>query len=152
MALQLCCLELRRFFRDMPHIALDKRSNFEYLEREVGLHRFLPRVILESHKPKALRKLIQQHFKRHSGLGDRECMFRFFEVLREGVYRFDQEIFSCALGVRFLFMPYCTIRYFRFRNPRIACLTLIRDYGKLFYGAQSESGRSHWMSVEISHG
>ncbi len=36
------------------------RSNFEYLEREVGLHRFLPKIVLESHKPKALRKLIQQ--------------------------------------------------------------------------------------------
>ena len=25
-----------RFFRDMPQIALDKKSNFEYLEKEVG--------------------------------------------------------------------------------------------------------------------
>ena len=33
-----------RFFKDMPQIALDKRSNFDYLEREVGLHKFLPKV------------------------------------------------------------------------------------------------------------
>ena len=65
-AIQLCCIEIRRFgfknqrpsvyfseniknylvrsftsatfrfFRDMPQIALDKKSNFEYLEKEVG--------------------------------------------------------------------------------------------------------------------
>ena len=45
-ALQLCCLEIRRFFKDMPQIALDKRSNFDYLEREVGLHKFLPKAII----------------------------------------------------------------------------------------------------------
>lgn len=35
-AVQLCCLEIRYFFKDMPQIALDKKSNLEYLEREVG--------------------------------------------------------------------------------------------------------------------
>jgi focal adhesion kinase 1 len=34
-AVQLCCLEIRYFFKDMPQIALDKKSNLEYLEREV---------------------------------------------------------------------------------------------------------------------
>ncbi len=98
-ALQLCCIEIRRFFRDMPQIALFKKSNFEYLEKEVGLHKFLPAAVLESNKPKTIRKLIQQHFKKYAGLNDRECMFKFFEILRT-VYRFDQEIFGCALGVR----------------------------------------------------
>ncbi|OPJ68347.1 protein-tyrosine kinase 2-beta isoform A [Patagioenas fasciata monilis] len=32
MALQLGCLELRRFYKDMPHNALEKKSNFEFLE------------------------------------------------------------------------------------------------------------------------
>ena len=35
-AIQLCCIEIRRFFKDMPQIALDKKSNFEYLEKEVS--------------------------------------------------------------------------------------------------------------------
>lgn len=34
-AVQLCCLEIRYFFKDMQQIALDKKSNLEYLEREV---------------------------------------------------------------------------------------------------------------------
>ncbi|XP_063217429.1 focal adhesion kinase 1 isoform X7 [Bacillus rossius redtenbacheri] len=96
-AVQLCCLEIRYFFKDMPQIALDKKSNLEYLEREVGLHKFLPRAVLDSMKPKALRKLIQQHFKKVAALSELECMFRFFDLLRAH-YRFDQERFRCTLG------------------------------------------------------
>ena len=40
----------RRFFKDMPQVALDKRSNFEYLEKEVGLKRFLPKATIDSMK------------------------------------------------------------------------------------------------------
>lgn len=97
-AIQLCCIEIRRFFKDMPQIALDKKSNFEYLEKEVGLHKFLPKVILENNKIKTIRKLVQQHFKKYAALGDRECMLKFFEVLKT-IYRFDQETFQCSLGV-----------------------------------------------------
>ncbi|XP_076239601.1 protein tyrosine kinase 2 Fak isoform X2 [Calliopsis andreniformis] len=96
-AVQLCCLEIRYFFKDMPQIALDKKSNLEYLEREVGLHKFLPRSVLNGMKPKALRKLIQQHFKKVAVLSELECMFKFFDLLRAH-YRFDQERFICALG------------------------------------------------------
>lgn len=34
----------------MPHNALDKKSNFEYLEKEVGLSNFLPRTVITSMK------------------------------------------------------------------------------------------------------
>ena len=43
-AMQLCCIEIQRFFKDISQKALDKKSNFEYLERDVGLNKFLPRV------------------------------------------------------------------------------------------------------------
>ena len=43
-AVSLCCLEIRRMFRDMPATALDKKANFECLERDVGLTKFLPNV------------------------------------------------------------------------------------------------------------
>lgn len=98
LAVQLCCIEIRRFFKDMPQIALDKKSNFEYLEKDVGLQKFLPKIVLEQNKPKTLRKLIQQHFKKYAALGEVECMFKFFEVLKS-IYRFDQERFRCGLGV-----------------------------------------------------
>ncbi|KAK7791000.1 hypothetical protein R5R35_007897 [Gryllus longicercus] len=96
-AVQLCCLEIRYFFKDMPHVALDKKSNLEYLEREVGLNKFMPRAVLDGMKPKTLRKLILQHFKKVAALSELECMFKFFELLRAH-YRFDQERFRCALG------------------------------------------------------
>nr|XP_014339288.1 PREDICTED: protein-tyrosine kinase 2-beta-like [Latimeria chalumnae] len=53
MALQLGCLELRRFYKDMPHNALDKKSNFELLEKEVGLDLFFPKQMQENLRVRA---------------------------------------------------------------------------------------------------
>lgn len=58
-AVQLCCLEIRKYFKDTPQNALDKKSYFEYLEREVGMQKFIPNSILEKVKLKSLRKSIQ---------------------------------------------------------------------------------------------
>ncbi|XP_071837468.1 focal adhesion kinase 1-like isoform X4 [Apostichopus japonicus] len=96
-ALQLACLEMRRFFKDMPQIALDKKANFDYLEKEIGLKRFLPKAVIDNTKPKNLRKLILQYFKQCASLNEEACVFKFFEVL-SGVHRFDHERFKCALG------------------------------------------------------
>uniref|UniRef100_A0ABM0MXC6 Focal adhesion kinase 1-like n=1 Tax=Saccoglossus kowalevskii TaxID=10224 RepID=A0ABM0MXC6_SACKO len=96
-AIQLGCLEIRRFFKDMPQMALDKKANFEYLEKEIGLKRFFPRSALESVKPKNLRKLILHYFKQYSGLNEEHCVYQFFQLLAT-VSMFDQEKFKCALG------------------------------------------------------
>ena len=91
-ALQLGCLEIRRLFKDMLQNALEKKSNIEYLEKEVGLYKFLPKIILENQKPKTIRKLIQQHFKKFSNYTERDCMFKFLDLLKS-LYRYDQERF-----------------------------------------------------------
>ncbi|TRY56500.1 hypothetical protein DNTS_018432 [Danionella cerebrum] len=96
-ALKLGCLEIRRFFRDMRGNALDKKSNYELLEKDVGLRRFFPRSLLDSVKAKSLRKLIQQTFKQFANLNDQQCILKFFEILSP-IYRFDKECFKCALG------------------------------------------------------
>jgi len=98
--LQLCCLSMRHYFKDMQQPALDKKSNLDYIEKEIGLHKFLPKVILTSMKQKALRKLIQANFKKFTNLSDKDCMIQFLEVVRS-VCRYDQEKFSCALGVSY---------------------------------------------------
>ncbi|KTG37795.1 hypothetical protein cypCar_00034062, partial [Cyprinus carpio] len=49
-ALKLGCLEIRRFYREMRGNALDKKSNYELLEKDVGLRRFFPKSLLESVK------------------------------------------------------------------------------------------------------
>ncbi|GFQ81744.1 hypothetical protein TNCT_18981 [Trichonephila clavata] len=97
LALQLCCIEIRRFFKDLSHIALDKKSNFEYLERDVGLHKFLPAAVITAHKPKALRKLMQSHMKKFVSLSEVDCMFKFLRLVHP-VLLYDREIFKCALG------------------------------------------------------
>ncbi|XP_041270493.1 protein-tyrosine kinase 2-beta-like, partial [Onychostruthus taczanowskii] len=40
----------RRFYKDMPQNALDKKSNFEFLEKEVGLDLFFPSQMQENLK------------------------------------------------------------------------------------------------------
>ncbi|XP_071481151.1 focal adhesion kinase 1-like isoform X3 [Diadema antillarum] len=96
-SLQLGCLEMRRFFKDMPQIALDKKANFDYLEKEIGLKRFIPKNVIDNTKPKNLRKLILQYFKQFANFNEEQCVFKFFEVL-SSVHRFDHEKFKCALG------------------------------------------------------
>ncbi|KAL2083901.1 hypothetical protein ACEWY4_019419 [Coilia grayii] len=96
-ALKLGCLEIRRFFRDMRGNALDKKSNYELLEKDVGLRRFFPKGLLESVKAKTLRKLIQQTFRQFANLNDAQCILKFFEILSP-IHRFDKECFKCALG------------------------------------------------------
>lgn len=96
MALQLGCLELRRFFKDMPHNALDKKSNFELLEKEVGLDLFFPKQMQESLKPKQFRKMIQQTFQQYASLREEECVMKFFNTLA-GFANIDQETYRCEL-------------------------------------------------------
>ncbi|XP_036606594.1 protein-tyrosine kinase 2-beta isoform X2 [Trichosurus vulpecula] len=96
MALQLGCLELRRFFKDMPHNALDKKSNFELLEKEVGLDLFFPKQMQENLKPKQFRKMIQQTFQQYASLKEEECVRKFFNTLA-GFANIDQETYRCEL-------------------------------------------------------
>lgn len=81
-AVQLCCLEIRRYFKDLPQNALDKKSNFEYLERELGMQRFVPMKVLETFKPKSLRKNILANFKKYAHMTESECMFKFLEIVK----------------------------------------------------------------------
>ncbi|XP_077187477.1 protein-tyrosine kinase 2-beta isoform X3 [Paroedura picta] len=96
MALQLGCLELRRFYKDMPHNALDKKSNFEFLEKEVGLDLFFPRQMQENLKPKQFRKMIQQTFQQYALLREEECIMKFLGTLSTFA-NIDQETYRCEL-------------------------------------------------------
>lgn len=44
--LDLGCLEMRRSFQNMSPSILDKKINYEYLEKDVGLKRFFPEIVL----------------------------------------------------------------------------------------------------------
>ncbi|CAD5111829.1 DgyrCDS1098 [Dimorphilus gyrociliatus] len=96
-AVHLGCLEIRRFFKDLHDSALEKKSNIEYLEKDIGLNRFFPRTVLESTKPKEMRKMLQKFFKQNHCLSEEQCVFRFFDLLRR-VWKFDEEKFDCSFG------------------------------------------------------
>ncbi|XP_074942509.1 protein-tyrosine kinase 2-beta isoform X9 [Phalacrocorax aristotelis] len=96
MALQLGCLELRRFYKDMPQNALDKKSNFEFLEKEVGLDLFFPSQMQENLKPKQFRKMIQQTFQQYALLREEECILKFLATFATFA-SIDQESFRCEL-------------------------------------------------------
>ncbi|XP_050161865.1 protein-tyrosine kinase 2-beta isoform X4 [Myiozetetes cayanensis] len=96
MALQLGCLELRRFYKDMPHNALDKKSNFEFLEKEVGLDLFFPSQMQENLKPRQLRRMIQQTFQQYALLREEECVLKFLHTLGT-IAPIGQETFQCQL-------------------------------------------------------
>ena len=49
-AIRLGCLEIKRFFKNLQQNALDKKSNMEYLEKELGLQRFIPKSVLNAIK------------------------------------------------------------------------------------------------------
>ncbi|XP_061668183.1 protein tyrosine kinase 2 beta, b isoform X2 [Syngnathoides biaculeatus] len=96
MALQLGCLEIRRFYKDMNAKGLEKKSNFELLEKEVGLDLFFPLELINSMKSKQLRKLIQQTFQQFATLKEDDCMVKFFQTLKEFT-SYDEEVFPCEL-------------------------------------------------------
>ncbi|KAF6725317.1 Protein-tyrosine kinase 2-beta [Oryzias melastigma] len=96
MALQLGCLEIRRFYKDMNPNGLEKKSNFELLERDVGLDLFFPKELIASMKPKQLRRMIQQTFQGYCTLQQDQCITKFFTALAQ-CYSFTQESYACQL-------------------------------------------------------
>ncbi|KAJ0062337.1 hypothetical protein NL108_010494, partial [Boleophthalmus pectinirostris] len=97
MALQLGCLEIRRFYKDMNPNGLEKKSNFELLEKDVGLDLFFPTELINSMKPKQLRRLVIQTFQGYSTLSQDQCMTKFFSTLSQ-CYDFTQERYACQLA------------------------------------------------------
>ncbi|CAB3991780.1 focal adhesion kinase 1-like isoform X1 [Paramuricea clavata] len=81
----------------MPPNALEKKSNFEILEKDVGFTKFLPKTIVDTMKPKALRKILNSYFKQYSELDEEQCCHRFLDLLAT-IHRYDLETFKCSLG------------------------------------------------------
>ena len=81
---------------------LEKKSNMEVLEKEVGLEKFIPMSVMHTVKPKALRKLVQQNFRKYGTLSESECCFKYLDILVK-VRKYDQESFKCSLGVGIIY-------------------------------------------------
>eukprot|EP00794_Sanderia_malayensis_P004749 gene4749-5373_t len=96
-AFKLGVLEMKRFFNNMPQVALNKKSNLDFIEKEIGLGRFLPSNITENMKSKDIRKNIQKYFKQYSNLTEDQCCAEYFNMLIK-FHRFDLEVYTCSLG------------------------------------------------------
>lgn len=96
-AIKLGCLELRRFYKDLPQIALTKPENFKILERDIGLSRFFKKSLLHTTKPKPLRKAVLSYFQKYENLTVEGCIFQFFTLVTR-LLSFDVETFQqCAI-------------------------------------------------------
>lgn len=96
-AVHLACLQIRRLFRDTQPSAAEKKTNLDYMEKEVGMKKFFPKRLLDSTKPKLLRKIIQDIYKQYECVSEDDSMLTFFSLLRT-VWHFDHEMFHCGLG------------------------------------------------------
>uniref|UniRef100_A0A3P8T6Z2 Focal adhesion kinase 1 n=1 Tax=Amphiprion percula TaxID=161767 RepID=A0A3P8T6Z2_AMPPE len=154
-ALKLGCLEIRRFFREMPGNALDKKSNYELLEKDVGLRRFFPKSLLDSLKAKALRKQIQQTFKQFANLSDEQSIHKFFEILSP-IYRFDKECFKCALGsswvisVELAIGPEEGISYLTDKGSTPTHLANFNQVQSIQYSALEEKDRKGMLQLNVA--
>uniref|UniRef100_A0A4W6CCC2 Focal adhesion kinase 1 n=1 Tax=Lates calcarifer TaxID=8187 RepID=A0A4W6CCC2_LATCA len=154
-ALKLGCLEIRRFFREMPGNALDKKSNYELLEKDVGLRRFFPKSLLDSLKAKTLRKQIQQTFKQFANLNDEQSIHKFFEIVSP-IYRFDKECFKCALGsswvisVELAIGPEEGISYLTDKGSTPTHLANFNQVQSIQYSALEEKDRKGMLQLNVA--
>ncbi|XP_034017158.1 focal adhesion kinase 1-like isoform X5 [Thalassophryne amazonica] len=154
-ALKLGCLEIRRFFKEMRGNALDKKSNYELLEKDVGLRRFFPKELLDSVKAKTLRKLIQQTFKQVANLNDEQCILKFLEILAP-VYRYDKECFKCALGsswviqVELAIGPEEGISYLTDKGSTPTHLANFNQVQSIQYSATEEKDRKGMLQLNVA--
>ncbi|XP_050923202.1 protein tyrosine kinase 2aa isoform X34 [Lates calcarifer] len=154
-ALKLGCLEIRRFFKEMRGNALDKKSNYELLEKDVGLRRFFPKELLDSVKAKTLRKLIQQTFKQVANLNDEQCILKFLEILAP-IYRYDKECFKCALGsswviqVELAIGPEEGISYLTDKGSTPTHLANFNQVQSIQYSATEEKDRKGMLQVNVA--
>ncbi|XP_076016820.1 focal adhesion kinase 1-like isoform X1 [Genypterus blacodes] len=154
-ALKLGCLEIRRFFREMPGNALDKKSNYELLEKDVGLRRFFPKSLLDSLKAKTLRKQIQQTFKQFANLNDEQSIHKFFEILSP-IHRFDKECYKCALGsswvisVELAIGPEEGISYLTDKGSTPTHLANFNQVQSIQYSAMEEKERKGMLQLNVA--
>ncbi|XP_062559415.1 uncharacterized protein LOC134224153 [Armigeres subalbatus] len=96
-AIQLCCLGIRHYYKDTNHSSNDRKHHLEYIEKEMGFSNFIPKSVIDTIKQKNLKKLIQAGYKKVYSYTEMEYMLKFFDLLRTQ-YTFDQEQFNVQLS------------------------------------------------------
>ncbi|KAK7893220.1 hypothetical protein WMY93_022372 [Mugilogobius chulae] len=170
MALQLGCLEIRKYnYLNEPVLQRKcnllmlclrgfyknesrpgKKSTLKLLEKDVGLDLFFPTELINSMKPKQLRRLILQTFQGYSTLGQDQCMAKFFSTLSQ-CYSITQENFACQLvhgwNLNINLVIGCDGISQQTENSKPACLTTFSEIRSV--SCSSESDGKALLSVHI---
>ncbi|KAM7342676.1 protein tyrosine kinase 2 Fak isoform 2-T5 [Cochliomyia hominivorax] len=97
-AIQLCCLSMLHYFRNVTCTIPDKKQqHVEHIDKEVGFHHFLPKTVISSTKPKNLKKVIHTTYKKMYQLTDVEYITKYFDILNK-FYETEYEKFSVTLS------------------------------------------------------
>uniref|UniRef100_A0A182MV34 Focal adhesion kinase 1 n=1 Tax=Anopheles culicifacies TaxID=139723 RepID=A0A182MV34_9DIPT len=96
-AVQLCCLGIRHYYKDTNHTSNDRKQHLDYIEKEMGFGNFIPKSVIDTIKQKNLKKQIQAGYKKVYNYSEMEYMLKFFDLLRTQ-YTFDQEQFNVQLS------------------------------------------------------
>uniref|UniRef100_A0A182PJM9 Focal adhesion kinase 1 n=1 Tax=Anopheles epiroticus TaxID=199890 RepID=A0A182PJM9_9DIPT len=96
-AVQLCCLGIRHYYKDTKHTSNDRKQHLDYIEKEMGFGNFIPKSVIDTIKQKNLKKQIQAGYKKVYSYSEMEYMLKFFDLLRTQ-YTFDQEQFNVQLS------------------------------------------------------
>jgi len=95
-AVQLCCLSIRHYYKD-ARSSNDRKQHLDYIEKEIGFSNFVPKSVIDSIKHKNLKKLVQNQYKKIYQLTDTEYVLKYFELLGT-IFDFDHEKFVVSLG------------------------------------------------------
>ncbi|XP_058118028.1 uncharacterized protein LOC131289552 [Anopheles ziemanni] len=96
-AVQLCCLGIRHYYKDTSNTSNDRKQHLDYIEKEMGFGNFIPKSVIDTIKQKNLKKQIQAGYKKVYSYSEMEYMLKFFDLLRTQ-YTFDQEQFNVQLS------------------------------------------------------
>ncbi|TDG42888.1 hypothetical protein AWZ03_010708 [Drosophila navojoa] len=96
-AVQLCCLGIRHYFKNITLKAPDKKQHIDYIEKEIGFKCFIPQSVISTTKPKNLKKMIQVGYKKVYNYNDIEYLTKFFDLLKN-FFITDFEQFSVTLS------------------------------------------------------
>ncbi|XP_061391821.1 focal adhesion kinase 1 [Musca vetustissima] len=99
-AIQLCCLSMLHYFRNLTAtttIPDKKTQHVEHIDKEVGFNQFLPKTVISSTKPKNLKKVILATYKKLYNLTDIEYITKYFDILKN-FYETEYEKFSVTLS------------------------------------------------------
>ncbi|XP_075170034.1 protein tyrosine kinase 2 Fak [Haematobia irritans] len=97
-AIQLCCLSMLHYFRNVNVTIPDKKQqHVDHIDKEVGFNQFLPKTVISSTKPKNLKKVILATYKKLYNLTDIEYITKYFDILKN-FYETEYEKFSVMLS------------------------------------------------------